>query len=73
MMMDALDATIQRIASNHPLAGFVLAGLLVGMVMALANPVEQTQAMETLYSTIPALHGWHLDPIGPWFPIPYPY
>jgi hypothetical protein len=28
MMMDALDATIRGIASNHLLAGFILAGLL---------------------------------------------
>ena len=43
------------------------------MVTTLANPVEQTQLMETLYSTSAALHGWHLDLVGPWFPIPYPH
>jgi hypothetical protein len=43
------------------------------MVTSLADPAEQTRVMETLYSTMDALHGWHLDPIGPWFPIPYPY
>jgi len=69
-MMDTLNGTIRRITSNHLLAGFVLAGLLVGMVTTLANPVGQTQLMETLYSTIAALHGWHLDLIGPWYPIP---
>jgi len=70
MMMDTLDGTIRRIASTHLLAGFVLAGLLVGMVTAPANPVEGTQVMETVYSTTAALHGWHLDLIGPWYPIP---
>ena len=73
MMMDTLAATTRRIAPNHLLAGFILAGLLVGIVATLTNPVEQTQVMETLYSTIAALHGWHLDLVSPWFPIPYPY
>jgi hypothetical protein len=68
--MDTLDATIRRIASTHLLVGFVLAGLPVGTVTALATPVEGTQVTETLYSTIAALHGWHLDPVGPWIPIP---
>jgi hypothetical protein len=70
---DTLDATVRRIASSHLLAGVVLAGLPVGMVTSLVDPAEQTQVMETLHSTMAALHGWHLDPIGPWFAIPYPY
>jgi len=70
MMMDTLHATTRRIASNHLLAGFVLVGLLIGMVMTLTIPVEQTQLMEPLYSTVAALHGWHLDLIGAWYPIP---
>jgi len=73
MMTDTLHATVRRIVSNHLLAGLVLAGLLVGVVATLASPVEGTQVMETRYSTIAALHGWHLDSIAPWFPIPYPY
>jgi len=70
MMIDTLNATVRRIATNHLLAGFVLAGLLIGMVTALVTPVEQTQLLEPLYSTVAALHGWHLDLIGPWYPIP---
>ena len=69
-MMDTLDGTIRRIASTHLLVGFVLAGLVVGMVAALANPVELTQMMEIPSLTIGALHGWHIDLISPWIPIP---
>jgi len=53
-----------------PAGGVVLAGLPVGMVTPLGNPVEGTQVMEPVYSTIAALHGWHPDLVGPWIPIP---